>query len=84
MVSMPIETRISTVAAAVMVGLIISRMPANITLGRVRCSGLDANGLETWERPDGSKVRLPPGARLTRVRGARGKSIRVRQGIRAR
>ena len=54
------------------------------TFGWVRCSGLDANGLETWERPDGSKVRLPPGARLTRVRGARGKPKLVRQGIRAR
>jgi Transglycosylase SLT domain len=29
------------------------------TFGWVRCSGLDANGLEAWERPDGIKVRLP-------------------------
>ena len=29
----------SSVAAAVIVGLIISRMPLNICLGKVRCSG---------------------------------------------
>ena len=34
------------------------------TFGWVRCSALDANDLEAWERPDGRKVRLPRGARL--------------------
>ena len=29
------------------------------TFGWVRCSALDANDLEAWERPDGRKVRLP-------------------------
>jgi hypothetical protein len=54
------------------------------TFGWVRCSALDANGLEAWERPDGSKVRLPRGARLARIRGARGQPILVRRGIRER
>ena len=48
------------------------------TFGWLRSSALDANGLEAWERPDGSKVRLPRGARLARVRGARGRPIVVK------
>jgi hypothetical protein len=50
------------------------------TFGWVRCSGLDANNLEAWERPDGRKVRLPRGARLVRLRGSRGQPILLRQG----
>jgi hypothetical protein len=50
------------------------------TFGWVRCSELDANGLEAWERPDGRKVRLPRGARLVRMRGSRGQPILLRQG----
>jgi hypothetical protein len=49
------------------------------TFGWVRCSVLDANGLEAWERPDGRKVRLPRGARLVRIRGSRGQPILLRQ-----
>ena len=51
------------------------------TFGWVRCSDLDANGLEAWERPDGRKVRLPRGARLVRMRGSRGQPILLRQGL---
>ena len=29
------------------------------TFGWVRCSALDANGLEAWERPDGSQGAAP-------------------------
>ena len=50
------------------------------TFGWVRCSALDANDLEAWERPDGRKVRLPRGARLARIRGSRGQPILLRQG----
>jgi hypothetical protein len=50
------------------------------TFGWVRCSALDANGLEAWERPDGRKVRLASGARLVRIRGSRGQPILLRQG----
>jgi hypothetical protein len=51
------------------------------TFGWVRCSALDANDLEAWERPDGRKVRLPRGARLARIRGSRGQLILLRQGL---
>jgi hypothetical protein len=47
------------------------------TFGWLRCSGLDAKGLEAWERPDGLEVRLPRGARLARIKGARGQPIVV-------
>jgi hypothetical protein len=50
------------------------------TFGWVRCSDLDANGLEAWERPDGSKVRLPRGARLVRMRSSHGQPILLRKG----
>jgi hypothetical protein len=50
------------------------------TFGWVRCSELDANGLEAWERPDAIKVRLPQGARLARIRGSRSQPILLRQG----
>ena len=50
------------------------------TFGWVRCSALDANDLEAWERPDGRKVQLPRGARLARIRGSRGQPILLRQG----
>jgi hypothetical protein len=50
------------------------------TFGWARCSALDANDLEAWERPDGTKVRLPRGARLARIRGSRGQPILLRQG----
>ena len=49
------------------------------TFGWVRCSVLDANGSEAWERPDGKKKRLPRGARLVRIRGSRGQPILLRQ-----
>ena len=49
------------------------------TFGWLRCSALDANDLEAWERPDGRKVRLPRGARLARIRGSRGQPILLRQ-----
>jgi hypothetical protein len=32
--------------------------------GWVRCPSFDARGLDGWERPDGVRVRLPPGAQL--------------------
>jgi hypothetical protein len=48
------------------------------TFGWLRRSELDAHGWENWERPDGSQVRLPRGARLARIRGARGQPIVVR------
>jgi hypothetical protein len=50
------------------------------TFGWVRCSALDANSLEAWERPDGSKAQLPRGARLVRIRGSRGQPILVWKG----
>jgi hypothetical protein len=50
------------------------------TFGWVRCSGPDAKGMETWERPDGTMLRLPRGARLARLRGSRGLPILVPQG----
>jgi len=50
------------------------------TFAWVRCSALDANDLEAWERPDGRKVRLPRGARLARIRGNRGQLIPLQQG----
>ena len=49
------------------------------TFGWVRCSSFDARGSEGWERPDGVRVRLPPGAQLARVRGASGPPILIRQ-----
>jgi hypothetical protein len=36
------------------------------TFGWVRCREVDANGLEGWERPDGTMARLPRGAQLVR------------------
>jgi len=51
------------------------------TFGWVRCSALDANDLEAWERPDGRKARLPRGAQLARIRGSRGQPILLRQGL---
>jgi hypothetical protein len=48
------------------------------TFGWLRWSALDAKGLEAWERPDGSRVRLPQGTRLARIRGARGQPIVVK------
>jgi hypothetical protein len=50
------------------------------TFGWMRCSDLDAKGLEAWERPDGVKVQFPRGARLARIRGSRGLPIFVPQG----
>ena len=47
------------------------------TFGWVRSPELDANGLEDWERPDGTMALLRRGAQLTRLRGVRGKSIIV-------
>jgi len=49
------------------------------TFGWMRCSDLDAKSREAWERPDGSVVRLPRGARLARIRGSRGQPILLRQ-----
>jgi hypothetical protein len=49
------------------------------TFGWVRCSALDANDLEAWERPDGRKARLPRGAQLARIRGSRGQPILLPQ-----
>jgi hypothetical protein len=49
------------------------------TFGWMRCSDLDAKNMEAWERPDGSVVRLPRGARLARIRGSRGQPILLRQ-----
>ena len=49
------------------------------TFGWMRCSALDAKGLEAWERPYGAKVRLPRGARLARIRGSHGQPILLRQ-----
>jgi len=53
------------------------------TFGWLRRSELDARGLENWERPDGSQMRLPRGARLARIKGARGQPIAVRPWTRA-
>src|SRR5262245_54763418 len=53
------------------------------TFGWLRCAHLDANGLEGWERPDGSRVRLRRGAKLARIKGARGQPIVVRPHIRS-
>ena len=50
------------------------------TFGWVRCSALDANSLEAWERPDGITVRVPRGARLVRIRGSRSQPILLRKG----
>jgi hypothetical protein len=50
------------------------------TFGWMRCSDLDAKSMEAWERPDGSVVQLPRGARLVRLRGSRGQPILLRQG----
>jgi len=49
------------------------------SFGWVRCRGIDAKGKEGWERPDGARVRLPPGAQLARMRGASGPPIFIRQ-----
>jgi hypothetical protein len=48
------------------------------TFGWVRFA-LDTKGLEAWERPDGTKVQLPRGARLARIRGSRCQPILLRQ-----
>jgi hypothetical protein len=45
------------------------------TFGWVRCSEMDKNGLEAWERPDGTKAHLPRGARLARLPGSRSQPI---------
>jgi hypothetical protein len=49
------------------------------TFGWARCPSVDAKGLQGWERPDGVRVRLPPGAQLARIRGASGPPIFVLQ-----
>jgi hypothetical protein len=49
------------------------------SFGWVRCPSVDAKGLQGWERPDGVRLRLPPGAQLTRIRGAIGPPIFIRQ-----
>jgi hypothetical protein len=38
---------------------------------------MDANGLEAWEQPDGTKARLPRGAQLARLPGSRSQPIVV-------
>jgi hypothetical protein len=66
-----------------MVGRLISRSEVVFglphTFGWVRCPDLDANGLQGWERPDGTTALLRLGAQLVRIRGARGRPIVVQR-----
>jgi hypothetical protein len=50
------------------------------TFGWLRSPEFDANGLEGWERPDGTRALLRRGAQLARLRGVRGEPIIVRPG----
>ena len=49
------------------------------TFGWVRRPEMDTNGLEGWERPDGTPARLPRGAQLGRIRGALGHPMFLRR-----
>jgi hypothetical protein len=49
------------------------------SFGWVRSPSVDAEGLQGWKRPDGVRVRLPPGAQLARIRGASGPPIFIKQ-----
>ena len=73
--------------AAIMVGRFSSKSEVVFglphTFGWVRCPDLDANGLQGWERPDGTTARLRRGAQLVRLRGAQGRPIVVQWGTRA-
>jgi hypothetical protein len=53
------------------------------TFGWVRCSEIDKNSLEAWERPDGTTAWLPRGAQLRRLPGSRSQPVIVLQGKRA-
>src|SRR3546814_8153883 len=63
------EKSMSSVAAAVMVGLIISRMPVNICLGRVRCSGLATNSTTTTSSNEVTKANSAPEMTPGRISG---------------
>jgi hypothetical protein len=69
-----------------MVGRFASRSEAAFgpphTFGWLRYPDLDANGLEGWERPDGTMTLLQRGAKLVRLRGARGQPIVLQLGTR--
>jgi len=54
------------------------------TFGWVRCSEIDKkNGLEAWERPDGTIAWLLRGAQLGRLPGSRSQPVIVHQRKRA-
>ena len=61
---------ISSVATAVMVGLICSRMPLNICRGRVRCSGLATNSTTTTSSKEVTKANSAPEMRPGRISGS--------------
>ena len=47
------------------------------TFGWVRCSEIGKNGLEAWERPDGTTAWLSRGAQLGRLPGSRSRPVVV-------
>ena len=69
-----------------MVGRFASRSEVALgpphTFGWLRYPDLDANGLEGSERPDGTMTLLQRGAKLVRIRGARGQPMVVQWGTR--
>jgi hypothetical protein len=70
-----VERRLAAILAADVVGY--SRLVGIDEEGTL--AALKALRKSSWERPDGVKVRLPPGAQLARIRGASGPQIFVRQ-----
>ncbi|MFK4701930.1 hypothetical protein ABIF42_007524 [Bradyrhizobium diazoefficiens] len=63
------DTVVRITAAAVMVGLMFSRMPLNISRGRVRCSGPAMNSTITTSSKLVAKANSAPEARPGRISG---------------
>ena len=70
MVSMVMAKRMSIVAADVIVGLIISRMPLNICFGSVLCSGPARNMTTTVSSKEVTKANRAPEIRPGRISGS--------------
>src|SRR6266480_5074748 len=63
------DTVVRITAAAVMVGLMFSRMPLNISRGRVRCSGPAMNSTITTSSKLVAKANSAPDAKPGRISG---------------
>ncbi|MGY4356991.1 hypothetical protein ACVW0J_003484 [Bradyrhizobium sp. i1.7.7] len=63
------DTVVKITAAAVMVGLMFSRMPLNISRGSVRCSGPAMNSTITTSSKLVAKANSAPDAKPGRISG---------------